>query len=265
MKTISWLVSLLALTIMVVSCVFIEDDEAGENPAMVEVTLKIDGPTSRNSTVSYNDGVAGPPDFAIRILGDLTVMIIAVPDTVTSFDTYTDLTGYLDRQLLDLSDNTVRLTLPFGTSVRLVEVIFSGQFSSVAQIDGETPVANRVGISEPFAIESGTGDRTVVVNLISQISDKEKTEFTQTELNAVKMMSVSGLLETGFGELDNSSLKSSNVIRAKVYFADAASKSGNLTTNDADTARFFSAFTRIAAIVYNSKSDGDTTDDIEDA
>ena len=235
-----------------------EDDEGSDSLKMVNVTLNVDGPTSQQIEPRYNDSDIGQPDMAIQILGDLSVMIVAVPDTVTAFDTYADLTNIYDKQLLNLANNNVTLTLPFGKPIRLIEFIFSGTLS-IEQIFSESPVANREGISEPFTIENASDSKKVVVNLISLLTTKEKTYFSQTELNEIKTASVSSLLENGFSDLDKN-----NVVRAKIFFQDADSKSGNLSGNTADIARYFSAYTRLLAIAYNTKSDGDKTDAIED-
>ena len=50
-------------------------------------------------------------------------------------------------------------------------------------------------------------------------------------------------------------LKEGWVLRAKTYFEAAEARTGSLNTNDADTARFFYAVTRVAALGYDTYSD----------
>jgi len=50
-------------------------------------------------------------------------------------------------------------------------------------------------------------------------------------------------------------LKAGWVLRAKAYFEDAEEEAGNSTSNDADTARFFYALTRVAVLGLDSYSD----------
>ncbi|MBW2636791.1 MAG: hypothetical protein JRC86_04590 [Deltaproteobacteria bacterium] len=47
------------------------------------------------------------------------------------------------------------------------------------------------------------------------------------------------------------------VLRANTYFEAAVAEAGSSTSNDADTARFFYALTRVASIGFNTYSDGE--------
>jgi hypothetical protein len=64
-------------------------------------------------------------------------------------------------------------------------------------------------------------------------------------------LSLSQLISRG---LD--ALKDAWVLRADTYFKDAEALAGSSTSNDADTARFFYSLTRVAALGFDTYSDG---------
>ncbi|MBN2063035.1 MAG: hypothetical protein JW882_21710 [Deltaproteobacteria bacterium] len=77
-------------------------------------------------------------------------------------------------------------------------------------------------------------------------------------------MSVSDLLANGFSYLFDGS--GGEPFKAKTYFQSAMIKTEGVTSNDADTARFFYALTRVGSLVYKIESDGveDGLNDIGD-
>jgi len=68
-------------------------------------------------------------------------------------------------------------------------------------------------------------------------------------------LSLKDLLSNGFD-----ALMDAWVLRANHYFKAAESLAGTATSNDADTARFSYALTRIAALGFDTYSDGDSSD-----
>ena len=71
-------------------------------------------------------------------------------------------------------------------------------------------------------------------------------------------LSLSELLNKGFD-----ALRDGLVLRAKTYFKAAEALAGSSASNDADTARFFYALTRVASLGFDTYSDGDNADAID--
>ena len=71
-------------------------------------------------------------------------------------------------------------------------------------------------------------------------------------------LSLSQLLNEGFD-----ALRDGLVLRAKTYFKAAEALAGSSVSNDADTARFFYALTRVASLGFDTYSDGDNADAID--
>lgn len=87
--------------------------------------------------------------------------------------------------------------------------------------------------------------------LIDVLTEKEKSWLTAEELGQINGMTGSELINTGLNNLT-----AGVVLKAKAYFKIAESIADNLASNDADTARFFYAVSRVAALAFDIQTDG---------
>ena len=87
--------------------------------------------------------------------------------------------------------------------------------------------------------------------LIDVLTEKEKSWLTAEELGQINGMTGSELINTGLNNLT-----AGEVLKAKAYFKIAESIADNLASNDADTARFFYAVSRVAALAFDIQTDG---------
>lgn len=122
------------------------------------VSLSIDQ-TGKSASVGRNAVIGGSEHV-------LSALIVVVPETVTSVGStsyLTDTAGFYARAMLG-SDGTVELTLPLGTSVRIVQVTFIGEYTLDEVTDG-TPVAFTAGVSDAMSFTASGTEVTVSISL----------------------------------------------------------------------------------------------------
>ena len=102
--------------------------------------------------------------------GDIgTALIIAVPDTVSAINNFTYLTDYYARDLLDLTDGSVELSLPLNVHLCIIEVTFTENLS-LSEIVSNNPTALTIGISELLTISGDTDTLEISIPLSSTLS-----------------------------------------------------------------------------------------------
>ncbi len=104
-------------------------------------------------------------DFLASISEDMnTVLIVAVPESTNSISSTTYLNdSYYARGLLDISSESIELSLPLNVSLRIAEATFTENLS-LSDIVSNQPSASSTGLSDPITI---TGDDDIVTVLIS--------------------------------------------------------------------------------------------------
>lgn len=104
-----------------------------------------------------------------------TILITAVKGTMSAVNSATDLSDNYGRMLLQ-SDNTVRLTLPVGDSVRLVRAHYANDPTLQEILEGSlTPQS--IGISEPFSIDANTTRKSVQIVMPSITYNMKKGDY----------------------------------------------------------------------------------------
>jgi hypothetical protein len=91
-----------------------------------------------------------------------TAIIIAVPYDITAVTISNYLTQYYDRQLQDLTNNTVSLSIPLNTPMRLAKIAFK-EVCTLDHICTIQPTAYYTGISESFSINGSEESKTVAI------------------------------------------------------------------------------------------------------
>jgi Beta-propeller repeat len=158
MRTKSGLIflTLLAGLILLISCQFQND---GDDPAYAKVEFQLetsrDPPSSRNS-IPASFSQAG------------SSVVIAVPGSVTS--AIQAWAQYFDASMANVAAQTVSLTLPYATSIRLVKLDFTDVLTTTTEAQSNSPSAIDNGISQPFTISSATTSQTVVIDM-QQVTD----------------------------------------------------------------------------------------------
>ena len=123
-------------------------------------------------------------------------------------------------------------------SVATIPLGFMDIDSGIAGQDGRA-----IPATSPLAstsVAAGTANPVIPMG----INTPDTTGLSLSELNA------KGLNALGDGW----------VLGAKTYFAEANAVAGSSTSNDADTARFFHALSRVLALGFDTLSDGDSSD-----
>ncbi len=93
-----------------------------------------------------------------------TALIIAVPAGTSFSDTYNSVTGYYDKQLVDLTTSTVTLTLPLNTSIQLFEYTFIQSYS-LNSLSSENRVVFSKAILGPITLTGSTTTVELQANL----------------------------------------------------------------------------------------------------
>ena len=121
-----------------------------------------DGLVRISAEFSINNHSRNSSEALYAVSGTETSLIVAVPASVNSVTTDGYLPANYDRQLLNLVDNTVTLSIPLNTSMRLIKANFD-QILSLGQIAGTLPTASQIGISVPFSVSAN--DRTKAISI----------------------------------------------------------------------------------------------------
>ena len=93
----------------------------------------------------------------------LSVIYAVAESTSVDVSGYVSVPSYFDRQKQNLIDNTVTMTLPVNTRMKLVKINYHG-ISGISEIDGTT-LMTHAGVSDVFAIDPGESGKTVRIPL----------------------------------------------------------------------------------------------------
>ncbi|MBU3915495.1 hypothetical protein KKA14_08155, partial [bacterium] len=161
-ETLRFFVIGVFLILMVLwACQF--QNEKSNDPIYVKVKVNLDKNRSAQlSVLNRVDSLDSGPSYAV--VETSTVLIYAVAGgTSVSASSYSTM-EYIDRQLMDTSDNTVTLLIPIDTQIKLVLVRFSSAHS-LANIIQYTPTASEIKKSGIFTV-LGT-DSVMTITLLS--------------------------------------------------------------------------------------------------
>ena len=166
--------------------------------------------------------------------------------------------------LMNLSPYTLT-GIPIGSDVRIYIVENGGIFPLYFDGDGGgNPDTNVFSLSSDTVVRLGFVDtnsegqdgRAIPENNpADNPSVAAKAEVTEIP-DSLNQPDTSGLTLRQLNSRGLEALKDAWVLRAKTYFEAAEDLAGNSISNDADTARFFYALTRIAALWFDTYSDG---------
>ncbi len=151
------LIGIFALLLILVSCQSF--DNSSDNPVMVDVVFSIDIPQLSGST-STAFGRTETRNAYVN-----TVIIAVVDGSTTAADFAWDLTAY-SRDLMDLTSNTVSLSVPYDTPLKLVYISLFGTYT-LAEAMSQQPNPNYIGLSDAFTLTSSTAATTVPISLIA--------------------------------------------------------------------------------------------------
>jgi hypothetical protein len=217
-------------------------------------------PATPSATIS--GAVAGTTIIAI----DSRDNIVASDDTAdkTAFDVDTDGDGVPDAFSFTLTG------LPLSEDIRIFLITGGAIYPMYFDTDGDG-----VSDSNVFSLNSDTnttlalgfvalgvvGEEGRAIPAISPVSDLSVVAGAAiAEIPpSVNQPTTTGL---SVAELNAAGLKALSdgwVLGARTYFEAAVAQAGTDTSNDADTARFFFALTRVAALGFDTLSDGDAT------
>ncbi len=217
---------------------------------------------------SGDDGGESTPTDTFTISGSVGgTMIVAVVDDeiVASDDTAgrtpdvdIDGNGSNDAFSITLSD------IPVGEDVKIYLIesghIFPLYYASEGNSDANTNVFSSICDSDvnlgylSTAVITEDGRAIPENNPADEACVESADEDTQIPVSlndpGTGGLTLIQLIGKGF-----EALKEGWVLRAKAYFEAAEDRAGSLTSNDADTARFFYAVTRVVALGYDTYSD----------
>jgi hypothetical protein len=169
----------LLLLITLVACRSIQNE--GE---LDWVTIDFSIAESKQSSVQY----------AVSSSSIQTAFIIAVPENITSITVSDYLTRYYDRQLQDLTNNTVKLKIPLNMPLRLAKVVFK-DVCELDEICSYQPTAFCAGISEVFSVNGSEESKTVAIAMDTSLYSKAITSFSfKAENNSVLTADVEGTI-----------------------------------------------------------------------
>jgi hypothetical protein len=209
---------------------------------------------------SISGSVAGTTIIAVNESGD----ILAIADTAgRERDVDSDGNGTLDAYSFVLNE------IPLSEEIRVFLVTEGGIYSMYFDTDNDG-----VPDSNVFTVESGSTNQIVLdfieidVELgraIPQLSPTDGSTVTGAGVVIPIPLSInepptSGLSVVELNTKGKNALASGWVLGAKTYYQAAVNISGNGSGNDDDTARFMLALTRVAALGFDTLSDGDAQD-----
>ena len=147
------LLILLSVTVLV-SCQPLQN-EGGSDWITVQISLK-------DSSEQYL--YSGASGGSIQ-----TSLILAVPElnTTATFTKY--LVDHYDRQLQNLMDSTVSLSIPLNTSLRLLKVVFV-EAIVINEILNNQPTAYCLGTSQPFVVTGSEKTKTIGIPMSNCLS-----------------------------------------------------------------------------------------------
>ena len=118
-----------------VSCQF--DNNAPDEIYYAQVTFNIEQTRRLPNRQATESGSIG------------SSLISVVPQQISSVNSSTDLSDAYDRQLLDPANNSVSLSVPLETSIRLVKANYAEEYTRSEIID-TNPIPFAIGVCPPL-------------------------------------------------------------------------------------------------------------------
>jgi len=196
-----------------------------------------------------------------------TTVIAVADDSIVATDDTIGRVPDLDRDN-DGVNESYSFTLsgiPSGRDIRVYVIKHGEIFPLYFDSDGDgTPDTNVFSLTSATTINLGFVDTEIVGQDGRAIPEDDPTdnpdaagEIEDPDIPAslnqpdIVGLSLSELITNGLDALEEGW-----VLRAKTYFEAAEGLAGGSASNDADTARFFYALTRVAALGFDTYSDG---------
>ena len=211
-------------------------------------------------TTTISGAVAGTTIIAVDSSGD----IVATADTAgRTRDVDTDSDGIFDAFSFSLTG------IPLAENIRVYLVTGGGIYPMYFDTDNDG-----VSDSNVFAVAADTGGAIALgfinvtdeigraipsINPADTVGISESGELAGIP-STVNQPPTANLTVAELNAKGDDALASGWVLGAKTYFQAAVNQAGNNTDNDADTARFMLALTRVAALGFDTLSDGNTQD-----
>ena len=155
-------------------------ENASDEPVMAEVVFKIEGSDLSGSNTDL------PGRMESRNAYVSTVLIGAVPASTTTDDIGPNMTLY-SQSLMDLDNNTVSLTIPYDTSLKLIYISFFSSFTLAEAMVQDSP--NYLALSDTFTISAGTSTETIQITPIAT-RWQGTMQFGTTAIDMVKQIMV---------------------------------------------------------------------------
>jgi hypothetical protein len=125
-------------------------DKAGPATAIVSIKLNHSQSSSRMAGVSTS--------FTV---GADTELIALVPDNTTFKQKYLSLENFYQFALTDLSTDTVSLTVPLDTAIKLYSYAYFDEIFTVSELQSTAVQAEQFGESSSFTISSGDTSKEI--------------------------------------------------------------------------------------------------------
>ena len=149
----SWLVCVLLVVLVLTGCKKIEKE--GSGTATVRMKLNHGQSSSRMAGVNldFTDGVD-------------TELIALVADNTPFSQNYQSLGNLYQYALTDLSTDTVSLTVPLDTGIKLYSYVFFGEIYTASELTNSARWADQFGKSSSFTISSGDTSKEVTLTIV---------------------------------------------------------------------------------------------------
>ena len=248
MKPNKLMVSIAAIICLMTANSCKHQNEKSSNLVFVEVALQLDGPGYQISEHS--------PHY-VTSSGTSSAAILAIPATISSILSTTDMSSMYDMQMLDTTDNTVTMLLPLETSLRIVKASFEDELT-LAQVTNDDPTPLFIGLSEPLTIDADTTSKAVevvmqeVVVVSSTYPRDASTDVildTSVVVNFNKAMTASTITTSTDATCSGSFQVSSDDFTTCVAMSDATADA----TNDSKQFTVTPAATLSASTTYKIK------------
>lgn len=146
-------ISLLLFLVVLSACRSLQN-EGGLDWATVDFTIS---GSSKNTTLRSTSASANE-----------TALIIAVPGNRASVSVSDYLATAYDEQLQNLVTDSVSLSIPTNTSIRLAKIVFNETLTLESIINSQ-PTADYTGISDTFSVDGSEQSKRIVVTFINCI------------------------------------------------------------------------------------------------
>jgi len=143
-------VLIIAFTCLLTAISCQHKNEKSDDLVFAEVTIRLNGQQA-------NMG----PDY-VTSFSVVSAFVSAVPDSFYPFTPSTDLGAGYDESLLDLVNNTVTLSVPLNTAIRLAKVTYTSDLTLAEMLAGGTQ-PSFLGSSDAFTVTADTTTLAVEV------------------------------------------------------------------------------------------------------